>query len=368
MTIPANPPTPPAPLPPAAPQRVLIIRPSALGDVCRSVPVLASLKRAWPTARIDWLVQDGFAPAIEHHPALGRAVPFPRDRFSALLKRGRPGEFIRWLRRLRAARYDLVLDCQGLARSGLFARLTGAPRRVGFADAREMGWLGLSERCPVPADLHSVDRMLALVRCAGAEPVADMRLYSDLAERAWVTSHQTLGAGGYAVIAPTSRWPGKRWPAERFAEAARALLDLGVASVAVIGAASERGQCGPVLTLARAEPRVVDLVGGTSIGRVMAVIEASRLVIANDSAALHMAVGFERPIVGLYGPTRVDRVGPYGRASEVIQHVGPRERLDHKDANAGLALMERIGVEEVVAAAGARLGESRGAAARQSGK
>jgi ADP-heptose:LPS heptosyltransferase len=89
----------------------------------------------------------------------------------------------------------------------------------------------------------------------------------------------------------------------------------------------------------------------------MAVVEGSRLVVANDSAALHMAVGFGRPIVGLYGPTRLDLVGPYGRAAEVIQHVGPGDRLDHKDEGTGRALMERIAVEEVIAAAGARLGD-----------
>ena len=83
----------------------------------------------------------------------------------------------------------------------------------------------------------------------------------------------------------------------------------------------------------------------------MALVESSSLVIANDSAALHMAVGFDRPMVALYGPTRVDRVGPYGREADVIQHVTPSDRLDHKDGAAGRALMERIGVEEVVSRA-----------------
>src|SRR5690606_13157489 len=98
-------------------------------------------------------------------------------------------------------------------RSGFFAWATRAPRRVGFANARELGWLGLTERHGVPHERHTVDRMLELVRMAGVEPVRDLRLYAPPAR-----AGREHGAGRpYAVIAPTSRWPGKRWPAKRFA-------------------------------------------------------------------------------------------------------------------------------------------------------
>lgn len=330
----------------STPERILIIRPSALGDVCRSVPVLASLKRAYPGAAIDWLVQDSFADAVRHHPDLRAVVPFERKRLGAELARGRPGAFLAFIRRLREARYDLVLECQGLFRSGLFARATGAPRRVGFANARELGWLGVNERHDVPASMHTVDRMLELVRRAGVEPVRDMRLYTCEEDRAWARS---LGLSeGFFVLAPTSRWPGKRWPAERFAAVAAALLAHGAPGIALVGAAPERGQCGPLLELAGRDKRVVDLIGATSVGRLMAVIEASRLVIANDSAALHMAVGFDRPTVALFGPTRIDLVGPYRREHEVIQHAREGERMDHKDEAMGRAMMERITVDEVL--------------------
>jgi ADP-heptose:LPS heptosyltransferase len=133
---------------------------------------------------------------------------------------------------------------------------------------------------------------------------------------------------------------------------ARELLARGsVEAVVVVGAGNEREQIGPVLALAASDRRVIDLVGSTTIGRLMAVIERAAVVVANDSAALHMAVGFDRPLVALYGPTRVDLVGPYGRADCVLQHAKPGERMDHKNAIAGRAMMERIGVEEVLALA-----------------
>jgi ADP-heptose:LPS heptosyltransferase len=194
--------------------------------------------------------------------------------------------------------------------------------------------------------------MLALVRAAGVEPVADMRLYSAWKERAAVESDPVL-AGGYILIAPTSRWPAKRWPAERFATMARSLAARGH-RIVLVGGASEREQCGPLLELALRESRIIDRIGATSVAHLMAHVEASRLVIANDSAALHMAVGFDRPLVALFGPTRVGLVGPYRRDGDVIQHLLPNDSIDHKDA-AGASLMERITVEEVLAAAEARL-------------
>ncbi len=329
------------------PSRILLIRPSALGDVCRTVPVLASLRGAWPGARIDWLVQDSFADAVRAHPALTEVVGFARGRMGAELRAGRAGGLRGFVRALREAEYDLAIDAQGLFRSGFFAWASGARRRIGYADAREGGWLFCNERCRVSAEAHAVERMLALARAAGTEAVEDMRLYAP-AEDERAVEEDGRFAGRFVVIAPTSRWAGKRWPAERFAGLAGALLDRGVDRVVVVGSASERDQCGALLEFASREERVVDLIGATSVGRLMAIVKRAALVVANDSAALHIAVGFGRALVGLYGPTRVERVGPWRREGDVIQHVRAGERLDHKDERLGRAMMERITVEEVI--------------------
>ncbi|MBX3361298.1 MAG: hypothetical protein KF705_07665 [Phycisphaeraceae bacterium] len=92
---------------------------------------------------------------------------------------------------------------------------------------------------------------------------------------------------------------------------------------------------------------MLDLIGKTSVGQLMAVVERTAVVVANDSAAIHMAVGFEA-VDRLYGPTSIARVGPYRREGDVIQHVQPGEVLDHKDDLAGREMMERISVDEVV--------------------
>lgn len=338
-----------------APERILLVRPSALGDVCRTVPVLASLKAAWPDAAVDWLIQDGFVDAVRAHPDLHEAIPFPRRRLGRSLRRGSPMELLAWLGGLRSRRYDMVLDAQGLLRSGLIARSTRAPVRVGHRAARELAWLCYTTRERGSEGRHTVDRMLALMEALEIEPVRDMRLYAPEEDRRAIADDARF-AGAYAVLAPTSRWPGKQWPADRFDTLAASLLESGrVGAVAVVGGGEERDQCRPLLARAGQDDRVIDLVGDTSIGRLMALIERAALVVANDSAALHMAVGFDRPLLGLYGPTRVDLVGPYRREADVIQHVKPGETLDHKDEASGRELMGRITADEVIAACLARL-------------
>lgn len=325
------------------PTRILIIRPSALGDVCRTVPVLVSLRKTYPDAIIDWLVQTQFVPAIRHHPALSNPVPFDRTamRGHASITKG-----VAFARSLRKARYDLVLDCQGLARSGLFTFLTAAPLRVGHDDARELAWIGLNKRVPTDAT-HTVERMLSLVEAIGVEPVRDMRLYTSMPDQQW--AHTLLGDARTLVVAPTSRWPGKQWPADRFARLVeRALADRLAERLCIVGSHSERAQIAPVLRACQALDNAIDLVGTTTIGQLMAVIERSAGVVANDSAALHMAVGFNKPTVALFGPTDPAKVGPYQRDHEVIRHTRDTDVFGHKDQRRGRSMMERISLDEVL--------------------
>jgi lipopolysaccharide heptosyltransferase I len=334
-----------------APERILIIRPSALGDVCRSVPVLVSLRQAFPDARIDWLVQDSYRDAVRAHPDLSGVLEFPRARLASWWRPGTVAELLRWLRELARRRYDLVLDCQGLARSGVFCLATRAKRRVGYANAAEFGWVGLTDRVSVSRRMHAVDRMLSLMEAIGVKAVRDLRLYSPPEEARAVSDDPDLGGCRFAVLAPTSRWPGKRWPADRFAAVASSLLRDGrVERVVLVGAASERQQCGPLLELASEDARVIDFIGRTTVGRLMSLVERSSLVVANDSACLHMAVGFDRPLVGLYGPTRVELVGPYQRNGDVVQRICEGDDLDHKHHTRGTSIMARISVEDVLQA------------------
>ena len=99
-------------------KKILIVRPSALGDVCKTIPALVTLRQAYPDAQIDWLIRDIFADAIRHHPDLDRVIPFPRERFGKMYYSPRAMLQARaWGKQLRAQKYDAVYDLQGLARS-----------------------------------------------------------------------------------------------------------------------------------------------------------------------------------------------------------------------------------------------------------
>ena len=347
---------------PRNPQRVLLIRPSALGDVCRSVAVLASLRDAYPQATIDWVVQEEFAPAVAAHPALNQVIGFPRSRLARWWKDPRAlAEAVRWFGNLRRRKYDLAIDCQGLGRSGLMCFATGAPIRAGLRSAREFGWLGYNLRLPrdrsTPLPVHTVDQMLLVIKEFGITPLRDLRLYAGEQDRAWWQSQRAAWRepqSPYAVIAPTSRWLSKRWPIERFAQLIEPLAARGFGCVCVIGSPGEAEQVQPLfapsVSSSVAPGFLVNLVGQTTIGQTMAVIAQAGLVIANDSAPLHMGVGFDRPCVGLFGPTDPAAVGPYQRDDAVVRgyHASPGETINFKDPKLGDSLMRFISTVAVV--------------------
>ncbi len=299
----APPPTTPQNPSPTASPRVLLVRPSALGDVSRTVPCLVALRRALPHAHIDWLVNTAFTDAVAYHPMLDGVVRFDRQRL---------GSVPELLRTLRIARYDLAVDLQGLARSGLFTRATGAPRRIGFANAREGAWLAYTEKHALPRNQHTVDRMRGLLNAAGFPGPEDLRLYAPPHAQRKVAHHTANWEGGYACLAPTARWGCKCWPIERFAAAgAHLLAGQRVRRLVVVASPTERPRVRAGFEAALpATLRNRVSYPETRLDTLMAWIAQTRVLLGNDSAALHLAVGLNRPTVSLFGPTDPARVGP----------------------------------------------------------
>ncbi len=291
---------------PRSPSRVLIIRPSALGDVARTVPCLVMLRRSCPAARIDWLVDRRFADAVRSHPALDGVVEF--DRAGGAIK----GAGL--LRQLRRAQYDWVIDLQGLARSGLFTWATRARVRLGYANAREMGWLGYTMKARVDESQHAIDRMIQLVTTLDVPRVPDMSLALAAEDMTWFdtwSATQMLEPGRYICVAPTAQWGCKCWPLNRYIQVTRRLLDEpGVDRVVVLAAPSERAGVEAGLAALGTPQRERTVMPTTRVGQLMALIRHARLLICNDSAPLHLAVGLGVPTLSLFGPTDPRLVGP----------------------------------------------------------
>jgi len=328
----------------ASPERILFIRPSALGDVCRSVPVVASLHAAFPDAAIDWLVQSEFIDAVSEHPAIRSAIPFPRHE----LKRWyTPSGFkkVKLLTKsLKNASYDLVVDGQGLGRSGMLALSTCAKQRIGPDHAREFGWLGYTNRVQATSP-HTVDNMLELIECIGIQVIKDMRLYTPQYAEAWWSEYRShYGVNDYVVLAPTSRWASKQWPVDRFCEVALHLQDAGK-QVVVVGAPNEEEQIEELIQL----DGVVNVLPELSVGGLMAIISRSELLVGNDSAAIHIGVGYGVPLIALYGPTNPIEVGPYEQLSAVISAPVNYSNIHFKDNSIGDSIMKQIDTETVLA-------------------
>ncbi len=348
------------------PRRILIVRPSALGDVCRTVPVLWSLRAAFPSATIDWVVEDTWSDAIRFHPALDSAIPFPKRALAAFWRHPRAlWQAVQWGLDLRRRRYDLVIDAQGLARSGLMSLVSGASVRVGHRRAHEFSWLGATLRVEGADSGHTVDRMLRLVEAIGVAPQHTMDLSVGAAHIEWWLAQRASRTidRPYAVFATANKWEGKRWISSRWhalvASIAGDLIAAGIHDLIWIGGPSERGQVADNTPDATsiAPLRSHDLSSETTVGGMMAIVKDAALVVSLDSAPAHLAVGFNTPLVALYGATSVATDGPYKQAAWCARGGSGDSpaRHDYRDSARGSALMARIGVDEVASLIRARL-------------
>lgn len=296
--------------------RILIIKPSSLGDVVHALPTLAALRERFPRAYIAWLVKRQWAGLLER--AEGLDAVWPVD----------PG-VTGWLSqvpRLRAAGFDLAIDLQGLFRSGVMGWLAGCPTRIGFANAREGGAFFYTRRVPVPTpDMHAVERYLLVAAALGV--AASDRRAPEFRLGAWPADCEEVsgllrGHGldpnvPWIAMNASARWPTKRWPPEFFAATADQLQQQGLGPVALIGGPDDRAAALRVKTLMRTAAR--DLTGETTPGLLPALFRSAALLVTNDSGPMHVAAAVGTPVVAMFGPTSPVRTGPYGQGHRVLR-------------------------------------------------
>ena len=336
-------------------RRILLVKPSSLGDLIHALPVLHGLRRRYPQAFISWLAFDAFAPLIEGHPDLNEVIRldrriFPRRRLGAA--RG----LIEFAGALRARAFDLVIDLQGLFRSGLLAWATGAGVRIGFAAAREFSWVFYTHHIRTEdPDAHAADRNMLVGRMLGfgdTSMVCDLGIREEERRRA----AQILCEGGlqpdepFLAVLPGARWETKRWAGERFAGVIDAVRAQDRIRAVLLGAPDESGVCSTVASQSESNP--INLAGQTGIRDLVAILERAAAVLAHDSAPMHVAAALNRPLVAILGPTNRRRTGPYGKDGAVVQAPLPcipcyLKRPAQCPYNHDC--MRSIGVDEVVA-------------------
>ena len=296
--------------------KILILKPSSLGDVVQALPVLRLLKRHFPDSAIHWWLDSRFLPLLEGDPDLAGVVPFERKRWASPRHWPEMWRSVRWLR---AQHFDWVLDLQCLARSGAFAWLANGSLLAGLDEARE-GARGFYDLVvPRPSwDTHAVDWYLSLLPRLGVPTHWD---FEWLPERTFAAAEvrRKWPADGVRWIAllPGARWANKRWPAEHFARLAHTLAQRDPALRLVVLGGADDGEIGR--TIGAASPACLDLTGRTTLPEMVEWLRRCALVVANDTGPMHVAAALGKPVVAVFGPTAPARTGPYGQLNHVLQ-------------------------------------------------
>lgn len=289
-------------------ERIALIKPSALGDVVHTLPVLHALRSHFPAAKITWVINRNLEPLLTGHPDLDETLPFDR--------RGGIRAAVKLARELFQRRFDLVLDLQGLLRTGLMCAATRSARRVGLSSAREGSRWFYSDFVTDDLSRHAVDRYWRMVEALGAgnAPKVFHVPLSDAA-RAW--ANRIRCESPIMIVSPGSRWATKRWP--HFAELVNRAQGKFGGTAILVGSPDEAQLSQSVA--ARIRGNCLDFTGKTSLPELAALLDRADVVLANDSGPLHLAAALGRPVVAPYTCTTVKKHGPYLQAGAVETSV-----------------------------------------------
>jgi len=332
----------PLPLPDGPPKRVAVVRLSAIGDTVRALPLVTSIKRAWPETHLTWVIQPAALPLWRGHPDVDEFLVFRRS-----LGARAHAEF---RRRVRDRRFDLVVCVHPCFKAAVVTRLLAAPFRLGYdrARARDLSWLATNHRIParvgVPAVQHVQEDYFEFLEFLGLPVHAEWDFHFTAAERreqiGWLESMER------PVLAVVTRSTDSRkdWTLERTARVLDiAAGDLGFQTVLVGGgSAGELDDARRLRELCRVPP-AVEL--RYDLRRLAWLLDGADVLLAPDTGPLHIAVALGTPSIGLYGFTDPRRDGPYGRFEDLVLDRYPRMDVGRPPRRARAQAMERI--EEV---------------------
>ena len=308
--------------------KILILKPSSLGDVIHALPVLRLLKLHYPHSKIFWWIDSALAPLLDGDPDLAGVIRFERKRWSK--PRFWP-EMVRSVLHLRAQEFDLVIDLQCLARSGAFAWLARGKFLIGLDEVRE-GARGFYDLAAPRKEYltHAVDWYLAVLPLLGV-PVHKQfhwlparKEVSDALEKKWFgadSKFQTQNAK-LILLQPGARWVNKRWPAEHFSELVRLWAKKFPGTrFAVLGGKEDLALAEKIS--ATAPENILNLCGETSLPEMIEWVRRGDLLVTNDTGPMHVAAALGKPLVALFGPTEPRRTGPYGQLQNVLRLALP---------------------------------------------
>ena len=272
------------------PRSILVVKPSSLGDIVHTLPAVTLVRRAWPDAKLRWVVNTEWTPLLEGNPDIDEIVPFPRRELS--------GSFfkqLRWLHATGAAfRSDLILDFQGLLRSALIGRFCRGGTLVGRGDAREGARFFYDQRVPMGKNDHAVDRYLKLVAALGIDTTGPLT---------WNLPQGTRPAGfileePFVVLHPFARGSGKSLSTNEIAEFTKAMP----LPVIIVGRSDV-----PIKPVGK----LLNLLNRTTIPELIWLIRQAHFVVSVDSGPMHIAAALTPNLLSIHTWSDPALVGPY---------------------------------------------------------
>ena len=277
---------------------MLIIKPSALRDIVHGLQVAASIKAQRPEWRVSWIVRDIFAPLVRSCAAVDEVFVFQRNEGA--------GGFLRLMREVRRKQFDLVLDFQGLLRTGLMTKWSRGRRKVGRTDAREGAGVFYGEKVPLPPEglqSHGLEILLQFCTTVGAEPrLAGPLRFREL-ERLNLSFMDARRGLRPILMFPDSSQSNKKWSS--FGQLSAQLIR--EEGRKVVWAGNNYLPCKESFP----EGSFINLTGNTSLTSLPALLTKADWVIANDSGPMHLSAAMGLKTIGLFGPTDPRQSGPY---------------------------------------------------------
>ncbi|MBL7074527.1 lipopolysaccharide heptosyltransferase II [candidate division KSB1 bacterium] len=293
----------------------LIIQTAFIGDVVLVTPLIEGLKKAFPQSRVDFMVIPGTKNLLENNPFVDDILVFDKyGRHKGI------SQMSRIVGTLRKKRYTHALVPHRFIRSALVAKLGAVPRRIGFN--RSAGWFLFTDKVYYSRNIHEVERNFSLLKPLGIDaPLCPPRIFPDSGDQELVSRFLTLrgvkDGDTLVALAPGSAWPTKRWPPEGFIEVAYRLSGLRI-RVILIGGRADRLLCDEIG--GQVKDRIINAAGRLTLRQTAELLRRCRVLVANDSAPVHLAVAMGTRVIAIFGPT-IPGFGfyPYGEGHRIIE-------------------------------------------------
>ena len=313
-------------------ENILIIKMSSLGDIIHALPSLYVLRKTYPRAKITWAVHPAFAGILPGKPWIDEVYLVDRKRIKEF-------SYLRELHRdLKKCHFDLVIDLQMIAKSGIVSFLSGCRSRIGYQDAREGSFLASRPISGPHKNDHIIEQLLDVMRYLGCRidkiefPIHD---YTKEMETVKALLKKEGVSRSYVVLVPGTRGEAKKWPIAYWGELAKELSERGIYNI-IAGTAGEM-EMGEQIKAASPSSYTVNLMGKTSLLELTALEKRASLHISSDTGSLHIANAVHTPLIALFGPTLPGRNGPYGNPGNIVllaEKLGTKEcRMDTISVN-----------------------------------